>query len=325
MERYFWSPISKISDAVLDRANVVVGVLLVVAVVGFGAYYYQDRYSGQDKTLLTDRAIKNLEEAVRADPSNPGLRIAVAGAYMAAGRIKESIAQYEEALSVDSENQDALLGLGHLLYTSGKREESLAPYEQLAQLHRSNPVRLNEKALALAFYNLGTLYLGSGRFDEAVESFQETITLDNGDAEARYWLGEAYRRKGQWDKATVAYKDATRFVPNYKEAYQGLVDTYTAMGDKIMAAHARGMVSYSDKDYQSAIRQLGAVVRERPDFVDAHYGLGLAYEESGQLDNAASAFRQVLAIDPQNLWARGSLQRIGALEAKPVSQGSRGG
>lgn len=317
MERNMWSPLDKISDSMVDKATKVVALLLAVSLLSFGVYYYMDRYAGQDKSSVTEKAIKALEDQVRADPANPALRVAMAGAYIAANRYKESIAQYQEALSVQPENQEALKGLGHTLYLTGRQEEALAPYEKVAQLNQRNPTPRDEPALALVYYNLGNIYLSIGRFDEAVDSLQKTIAIDNGDAEARYLLGEAFRRKGQWEKAAVAYKDAVRFVPNYLEAYQGLVAAYTALGDNVMAGYARGMASYSSKDFKGAIRQLEAVVKERPGLAEAHNGLGLAYEENGQTDSAARSFRQVLELEPQNLWAKGSLQRIGAWDSRP--------
>lgn len=312
MERNIWSTMDRLSDGALEKAIKIVAVLLAVSLLSFGVYYYLDRYGRHDRASVTEKALQSLEEEVRADPSNPGLRVAVAGAYLASNRYKEAIAQYQEALSVQPDNQQALIGVGHALYIAGRQDEAVEPYEQVVELNRDNPGRYDAKPLALVYYNLGSIYLASGRFDEAVESFQETIAVDNADAEARYWLGEAHRKKGQWEKAAAAYRDAIRFVPNYLEAYQGLMTAYTNLGDNVMAGYARGMASYAAKDFKAAIRQLEAVVKERPTLAEAHFGLGLAYEESGKSDSAAVAFRQVLDLEPQNLWAKGSLQRIGA-------------
>src|SRR5206468_11756915 len=50
-----------------------------------------------------------------------------------------------------------------------------------------------------------------------------------------------------------------------------------------------------------------AIVRVRPDLLQAHYSLGVVRYTLGDLDGAVEAYRRVLAIDPQHQDARYNL------------------
>ena len=60
-------------------------------------------------------------------------------------------------------------------------------------------------------------------------------------------------------------------------------------------------------EYDKAIRDLEAAAGQAPEDSDAHFLLGQAYNQSGQLSEAAEAFRKVLALDPESAAAHHNL------------------
>jgi len=54
-----------------------------------------------------------------------------------------------------------------------------------------------------------------------------------------------------------------------------------------------------DKDYKGAIKELKLAVSEYPQFLNAHNQIGVLYLRLNELDNAESAFKAALKIDPE--------------------------
>lgn len=54
-----------------------------------------------------------------------------------------------------------------------------------------------------------------------------------------------------------------------------------------------------EKDYKGAIKELKLAVSEYPQFVNAHNQIGVLYLQLNELDNAESAFKAALKIDPE--------------------------
>jgi tetratricopeptide (TPR) repeat protein len=82
------------------------------------------------------------------------------------------------------------------------------------------------------------------------------------------------------------------------------------------ADYARGMVSYSKKDYDAALPLLLKAAQALPDFPPAHDGLGLTYEALGDLQNAKASYEASVKLDPNDFTASTGLQRVDALLKK---------
>ncbi|MBN1273398.1 MAG: tetratricopeptide repeat protein [Candidatus Aminicenantes bacterium] len=122
-------------------------------------------------------------------------------------------------------------------------------------------------------------------YSKALQCMLEASRLspDNPDVFSR--LGYLYDRTNQMENATAAYRKALGMNPNdYKTAF-GL-----------------GMSLVKQNRHQEALAPLLQCTQIRPDFPDAFYNLGLTYENVGQLQKAAEAYRQFIKINPGPAW-----------------------
>lgn len=293
----------------LDRAIKILGVLLLLVVIASGLYYYIDRYVYTNVPLV-EREAKRLEEMIRRDPSNPDLRVQVALYYAEKGLLDEAIVQSKEALRLNEYHQEALIALGDLYMRKGRFQEALEPYGKVVEMNRENPFRKENKQLEGVYYYMGVAYLGLGRPADAIEQLKEALTIDRTDADAHYMLGSAYQHQGNCDEAVSAYNEALRFVPDFKEVFQGLAQCYDKTGAKERANYARAMVSYSSAQYDEAIRQLQGVVAAMPDFAEAYFGLGMAYEKKGRKELAIGAYENAVRAKPDFILAQQRLQGL---------------
>jgi TolA-binding protein len=85
-----------------------------------------------------------------------------------------------------------------------------------------------------------------------------------------------------------------------KKPKPGVVSVANAGVPKAALDHYEAASKLSqEKDYKGAIKELKLAVSEYPQFVNAHNQMGVLYLRLNELDNAESAFKAALKIDPE--------------------------
>lgn len=304
------SPNIELNNRSLSRLVRVSFVALTLLVVFFATYYYWDRYVFLGDQTPTQLGITRLETTVNQNPNDPAARLALAQAYIEDEQNVKAVEQAQLALSIQPDAQGALLLLG-IAYTQNEQPQQAIDFlDQFVTLRRDAPNAAVDRTLAAALYYLGRNYLALDQADKAVSVLSEAIGIDHTDADAMYQLGRAYSLAGKHDLAVDAYQNAVRFVPDFLEAYQAMIGSYTALNQESLANYARGMEAFSSKDYAAARDFLEQAVSNLPDFVPVHLGLALTYEQLGEFNLALDSATHALEIDPHNFTANALFERI---------------
>lgn len=301
----------------LKRAIVSLAAVLVLSVLAFVGYYYWDRYIHLGDESPVEKSVRELEKAVSQHPQDVELRLALAETYMLGARYDKAGEQAAQVLKAYPDNERAMFILGVSYASQQEWEQAIGPLEQFSSLRSKRPTAGMDNLLETALYYLGKSHNALGRYTDAIPALSQAVKINPTDADSFYELGVAYARAGEFEKAIQSYENAVRFVPNFLEAYQGMVESYTALNQPKYAAYARGMVYFSSKDYASARNELEKAVQELPDYAPAFIGLGLACEELGDLLSAEVNFQRALQIDPNNFTA---LQALGRVQTKMQSR-----
>lgn len=322
--------LSKMSDRTLRRATVSVALALLIGIPLVAAFYWLDRHPSAGPTL-GERTIATAEEAVRNSPNDLGLRNHLAAAYVSANRFDDGIAQFTQVLNAESANRAALLGRG-LAYVAqakldptkvdtAKLDLGATDFQALIDAAKAGEFAQTDPQLEQAYYELGVIALLEHRAADAVTSLTAALKINGGDADALYSFGVALVQTGDATKGITAMRQAVAFVPiGWCDPYRGLVDGYTAAKDTIGTQWATGMVAMCDgklTEAKAALQPLAA----GPMKVDALVGLALVAVKAGDNAAAASLYRQVLAIDPNNTSASIGLGQLGQT-GSPVPEGS---
>ena len=106
------------------------------------------------------------------------------------------------------------------------------------------------------------------------------------------------------------FEKTVSFVPDYAEAYFGMQQAYTALGKTNEAKYAQAMVSYSQKDYDTAIPVLKQVTKDLPSFEPGFTGLGLACEAKKDLQCALAAYSTASNLEKNDFTASQGLVRV---------------
>jgi len=301
-------------SAWIDRALRIVAGLLVVVSLGFATFYYWDRYHHSDEPLV-EHQTRHLEEMVRQNPANPDLRVAVGRWYLEQALVEQAIQQGQEALKLSPDHQDALILLGYAYLAKGEAEQAIAHFARVVELNKDNEFAAINPQLEAVYYELGDLYLKQGDLQRAEEAFQAALKIDRTDADAHYGLALAYQRGGDHAGAIAEFREATRYVPDFVEAYEGMGTSYRALGQMVEATYADGMVSYARGRYGEAVEVLRQVVEQDPSFADVYLGLGLVYEKLGRRQDSIAALQRYLDVYPDDMAARYALARVTRSEA----------
>ena len=287
---------------------------LLVTVVGvalaFAGFYYWDRYIHLNDRAPYDREIDALQAEVKTNPDAAEPRLAMAETYLRNERYSEAITQASQVLQAFPESDRALLVLGLANTFSGDLDSGVTFLERFNGIHRQLSTAEIDPVLEMALYYLGDNYIQLGRPEDAITVLSEAITISPSDADALYLLGIANQQLGEHEQALAYFQHAVRFVPDFQEAYGGMMDSYTALSQPDYAAYAQGMQLFAQKEYLQARDLLSATLERLPDFAPAYTGLGLVYEQLGDLQSAKTVLERAVGMDSHDFIASNALQRV---------------
>ena len=150
----------------------------------------------------------------------------------------------------------------------------------------------------------------------SIAKFNEAIAQAPNCHDCYYNIGFAHSQKKEWDKAEAAYKRATELKPDYAEAWGGLANAYNSQkkldlaleasanaakyggsgggsGGSASALYNQGVILWNQSKYAEAKEKFEAAAKADPSYSDAHYRLGMANLNLGDMPGAVAAFEGV--------------------------------
>lgn len=299
-----------LETARLQKAIRIAVIALGVLVIGFGVYYYVDRYVATGDRSPLEMTVEELENAVRADPDDPDTRLALAEVYIARTRYREALAQAGQVLEAYPDNERALLVLGIAHEASNQPEAAIAVLESFVDLRKDTEMAHVDTTLEAAYFFLGRAYLAADRPQEAADALDAALKISPTDADALHQAGMARQALGDHEQALGYFERATTFVPDFTEVYLAMADSYGGLNQPDRQRYARAMQLYSTREFQAALPELLAVTAALPDFAPGYLGLALTLEQLGDLQAGIEAAQQALTLEPNYLAAEQTLGRL---------------
>lgn len=146
-------------------------------------------------------AVTQFMEASAISPTDPGLRLNVANAWLAAGDLPKARASIEATLELHPESAAAhyLLGLVHM--REQKPDEALKEFQtsELIEPNSSDFSQLNNLT-----FQIGRAHMALQQWDAAIEKFYDLSTFDENHPAVWYNLGQALLRVERQDEASEA-------------------------------------------------------------------------------------------------------------------------
>jgi cytochrome c-type biogenesis protein CcmI len=162
--------------------TLVVAALVAAVAVGVAVFYLPpsagDRAPGETVTGTVPQtdAVAALEARASANPGDVPTQLALADAYVQAGRPQDAIPRYQAVLAKDPNNVAALDGLALILVASGSNDGAIVAADRVLAQRPKDPDALFVKGLALygkqdwnGAVDVWTVYLDVGQYHFASE------------------------------------------------------------------------------------------------------------------------------------------------------------
>lgn len=191
-----------------------------------------------------DRAIADVENALRLRPDYPYALNLRGLLHLGQGRDDAATADLKKAVSINPGLHAAWNNLGRAALSGGKTEEAIRHYSRAIEMDPSEPVYYVNRSRAFSFagrwqaaeddlekalslrpddphflLNKAGLYLRANRLREAERVYRRVVALSPRMPEARYNLGKTLGLQERWDEALESYTAAIQEDPDFAEAY----------------------------------------------------------------------------------------------------------
>ena len=147
----------------------------------------------QDGLGDTAQAIAQFRAAEKVAPSEPDLHFGLGYLLWKQRQFEEAEAEFKLELEQNPNHPQALAYLGDIAIKRGDEADAMS-YVQRA-------VAQPNRAIRLAYVDLGTLNAAHGQNEEAVANFQRAIELDPDEVDAHWRLAKLYQSMGKKEQA----------------------------------------------------------------------------------------------------------------------------
>lgn len=236
----------------------------------------------------SDAKLKDLDSAVKADPTSDDAWQAVISFKMAQGKLQEAVKDAEKLLEKDSNNQFAVDAIFQSLVRLRKFDEALKLKTQQIEKTPDNPSYYSERAGAYRVMSFDSELSESVQEDarkKAVEDYSKSLELEGQNAMALANRANIYLELEELDKAQRDINDS-------------LAIQTTGMGLllKVEVAARQGRI-------KDAIVDMEKLVAAAPTNVDWIWQLALYYQMDNRPRKAITLLDAIVKNEPDNFRA----------------------
>jgi protein O-GlcNAc transferase len=277
-----------------------------------------------------EEASELLGRAVLANPLAADPQVNHGKVLRALGRPIDALPRFRRAIALSPALVDALEGVGHAERERGDNREAARGFGRAARSGGG----------AALFYHWGVALDGAGLLERAVEPLQEAARRDPQSGATAARLASLLHRLNDSDGAVGWYRRALALRPDHGDSLHNLAVIARSRGEQDQAIRRFAWVAALHPNQPEARRDLAATLLElglahragqrlddaakalvravalAPLDFDAQDALALTLFELGRFDEAFSAYRRVVALDPATLGGHYN----GALAAKNLGQ-----
>src|SRR6266571_266497 len=239
-------------------------------------------------------AVLTLQEALRLDPDYLPAQLKLGDCFLASGRVEEAANLFTEIVRRHPHSAQAYYRLGRVLEKENNLGGAGDSFGKACELYPN---------FGAAHYALMRVYERQGKTEASREELRlyeknKYDVPDGGDGlqaelNAIYTdpgvlmgLGIEYGNQGKLQEAVVKHEEALRFDPGLVGAHINLISLYGRLR----------IFDKADEHYRAA-------VEIAPNRAETYYDYGVLLLEQDKFQDAESAFRKSLELDPHNAQA----------------------
>lgn len=276
----------------------------------------------------SDRALREYQAALKADPSSREVKARMAGIYFGLGNLSQAAQAAEEVGEGTGQDPQLLTQMAGILVGAGKPDRALRLLDQAIDrtpdrgetYFPKGIILLNQKRTAeaeqtvkqglkytpdspIGLYYLGRISLEAGNPEQAVASFDRAIAVSPSFEPAYLAQASLHESRQEKEKAiAVLQKYLHQVNPRNKDIRQHLIQLYIAT-----------------KDYAGGLAELERILEDDPTDLDAQLRVALIYGEKKEFVKAIDRLTAILKVRPGELKVRDYLGYLYE-ETKDVSK-----
>ena len=241
-----------------------------------------------EKQNKIDETIKLIKESIKLEPKLWFGYYNLAGIYYRSGELDPAEKNIKQAINFEKETSNSENLYGLILYKKGKQQLAIKAYQSAIKKDPNN---------SHAHYNLAYNYFIQKKSKLAITAAKKAIQLDSSMDRPHFLLASLSFLNGDLLSAKSSYQAVLKLVPNdfLSRAMLGYLYAQTGMFD---AAHQEFKTVLSSKTDNSLARSL------------SHVGQGSLYFRERKLDEAQTAIKKGLQLNPQFAKAHAQLGTI---------------
>ncbi len=275
-----------------------------------------------------DEVVALIGNAVRADPTDTGPRLALISHYMRTKEPKKAVAAAQDALAAMPDRPE-------LLYAAGEAQRAAGEPNQAAQSY--NKLAASRPGATLPYMKEAEAQFASRNYDAAVQSLKKALAITPDLLEAQRALIAAYMAQGKADDALAVARTVQKQRPAEPVGYvfEGDIYAYKKQWNEAANAYRRGLPHAAGPDLaartDAALRSAGKAadadkfavswVRSHPQDREFRRYLGESAIMRGDYAGAVREFKAILELKPDDAlalnnlaWASGQLKDPKAID-----------
>lgn len=260
---------------------------------------------------------------LRQFPGSAPARVLLARAELAQGHFPEALRELRQVLTADPRNIDAHYYLA-IVARALAQQENQRLFAMAPDSHRVHQL-LGESALA------------AENQAEAETEFKAALKTQPDSVEVLIQLGELKRSQSNFDEAIDYYLRAERaggpdydiayglgvchtYKQNFQQAIEYLQKAVEMAPDSAAGKFALANALFQNNQTEAAIPLLQATVGLEPNFKQAYFLLGRAYQKLGRQNEAQAAFKKLAEVNAQERGTKVTEEATGTEAVKPPQQ-----
>ncbi len=276
--------------------------------LSLGDFYFTRNYTEKARSLYS--------KALSIEPDKWEAKLKLGKTLYRMGKKKEAKALWKEVSKIAKDNIEAQYMLAETYVQIFETKEAVKVFKNLLQQETNEKNKNDLKDMILAFSNFVgekrtilsvTKYLYK-QFPDNPETLSSYINalIDNNNLKEAMSIAEKLHKInpaiGMFYKGLI-HKESGET----KLAVQMMESAYTQGYREVEVVAEIGKVWFEHGEYQKAIKYLEEAAELDPFNQTTMWYLALSYQQLGSLDNAIERWLDMLAIDPEDVFAQGNM------------------
>ncbi len=261
----------------------------------------------------TERAIREYDAALKADPTSREVKARLAGLYFGLGDQAKAVRYAEEVGEGTGQDAQLLTQMAGILSSAGKPDRAL---------HFLDMAIAREPQRGESYFPKAIILMNQKRLAEAEQAVKEGLKLAQDSAVGHYYLGRISIEAGNVDQALASFDRAIAVNPSFEPAYLAQASLFESRQEKEKAIavlqkylqrvnprnrdirHHLIQLYVTTKDYAGGLAELQKMLDEDPGDLDAQLRMALIYGEKKDFAKAIEQLNAVLKARPAELKIR---------------------